>query len=101
MRLLPRSRLRAGCDTDHQTESWVYDTDQFVDEVAAEVESLEFDEARQRRRQVLDEVLTQLQRLQVGQADHTHTHTHTYTHVQTETIARCSCKSSVVAVWLH
>jgi len=79
----------------------VYDTDQFVDEVAAEVESLEFDEARQRRRQVLDEVLTQLQRLQVGQADHTHTHTHTYTHVQTETIARCSCKSSVVAVWLH
>ena len=89
-----------------KTESWAgYDTDQLVDEVAAEVESLEFDEARQRRRQVLDEVLTQLERLKVGQADHTHTHTHTHkhthTHVHTETLARCSCKSSLVAVWSH
>jgi len=39
MRLLPRSRLRAGYDTDQQTESWVYDTDQLVDEVVAEVKT--------------------------------------------------------------
>jgi len=33
-------------------------TDQLVDEIAAKVESLELHEARQRRRQVFDEVLT-------------------------------------------
>ena len=48
---------------------------QFVDEVTAEVKCFEFDEAWQRRRQVLDEVLTKLQRLQVRQAEHTHTQT--------------------------